>query len=432
MAFDVSITKRARKRTLQSGQSVVQVRYVVNFKHPVTGRRSQLFFQRHSDAVAKRNTLIAETSTRKATSGVSELTVAQAIEHWLQTRQGSVKQATWRGYRQIARYVVGPLVIGTAYARRRATMRPGAPYHGPTEEMLGTKRVLDLATADIRSWHQRVATHVSTFAANVARKCLKAALALAAEDFNLRIAPMPTQLGRGRTKTPKAILSPAHIVLLIEHARSDPSRGLYYAFPFLTGVRPSEQLALLWEDVDLANNIISIRRMQEQNGTLTSYTKTFAGFRQIPICPLLRQMLVHWQGRCPAHGAGQSRVFPRLGSKKGARWQIGGALTYANFRSHYWRPAFVELGLPYVTPHSARHSFISTLQLQGIEVGLVAKLAGHANAAVTLSHYTHALRGGEAAVEALEKAWTPQKPNSLVVGEPTTPVGATEHPIKVA
>jgi integrase len=411
MTFDASITKRARKRTLQSGQSVVQVRYVVSFKHPVTGRRSQLFFRRHSDAVAKRNTLIAEISTHKATSGAGELTVAQAIEHWLQNRQGSVKHATWRGYRQTARYVVGPLLIGTACERRRATMCSSVPPHSPTEEMLGTKRVLDLTTADIRSWHQRVATHVSTFTANVARKCLKAALALAAEDFNLRTAPMPTQLGRGRTKTPKAILSPAQIVVLIEHARKDVGRGLYYAFPFLTGVRPSEQLALLWEDVDLANNIISIRRMQEQNATLTSYTKTFAGFRQIPICPLLQHMLAHWQGQCPTRGA-RASVFPRLGSKKGARWQVGGTLTYENFRAHYWRPVFAKLGLPYVTPHSARHSFISTLQLQGIEVGLVAKLAGHANAAVTLSHYTHALRGGEAAVEALEKAWTPQTANS--------------------
>lgn len=408
MAFDASITRRARKRTLQSGQSVVQVRYVVNFKDPVTGRRSQLFFQRHSDAVAKRNSLVAETSTRKPASGAVELTVAQAIDHWLQNRQCSVKQATWRGYRQTARYVVGPLVIGTASARRRATMCPDAPPHGPTEEMLGTKRVLDLTTADIRNWHQRVANHVSTFTANVARKCLKAALALAAEDFNLRIAPMPTQLGRGRTRKPKAILSQAQIVILIEHARGDLGRGLYYAFPFLTGVRPSEQLALLWEDMDLAGNIISIRRMQEQDGALTSYTKTFAGFRQIPICPLLREMLVPWQGRCPAQGAARARVFPRLGSKKGARWQMGGTLSYANFRAHYWRPVFAKLGLPYVTPHSARHSFISAMQMQGIEVGLVAKLAGHANAAVTLNHYTHALRGGEAAVEALEKAWTPR------------------------
>src|SRR5262245_6090813 len=119
MAFDASITKRARKRTLLSGQSVVHVRYVVNFKDPLTGRRSQLFFGRHSDAVAKRNSLITETSTPKPASPPVELTVAQVIEHWLQNRQGSVKQATWRGYRQTARYVVGPLVIGNASTRRR-------------------------------------------------------------------------------------------------------------------------------------------------------------------------------------------------------------------------------------------------------------------------------------------------------------------------
>jgi integrase len=65
-----------------------------------------------------------------------------------------------------------------------------------------------------------------------------------------------------------------------------------------------------------------------------------------------------------------------------------------------------RLGLPPVTPHSARHSFISTLQAQGIEVGLVAKLAGHANANVTLGHYTQAVRGGESAVAALERAYS--------------------------
>jgi hypothetical protein len=83
----------------------------------------------------------------------------------------------------------------------------------------------------------------------------------------------------------------------------------------------------------------------------------------------------------------------------------GGVLSYANFRKSYWQPVFASLGLPYVTPHSARHTFISTLQAQGIEVGLVAKLAGHANANVTLGHYTQAVRGGEVAVAALEGAY---------------------------
>ena len=78
-----------------------------------------------------------------------------------------------------------------------------------------------------------------------------------------------------------------------------------------------------------------------------------------------------------------------------AHWHI----LCTNFRSRYWQPIFSTLGLPYVAPHSARHSFISTLQLQGIEVGLVAKLAGHTDPAVTLAHYTHAVRGGELAVK---------------------------------
>ena len=35
----------------------------------------------------------------------------------------------------------------------------------------------------------------------------------------------------------------------------------------------------------------------------------------------------------------------------------------------------------------------------------MAKLAGHKSAVVTLSHYTHAMRGGEDAVEALDRAY---------------------------
>ena len=82
----------------------------------------------------------------------------------------------------------------------------------------------------------------------------------------------------------------------------------------------------------------------------------------------------------PGPGRLQPWPKPRLGG--------GGALLYQNFRKRYWAPVFAKLGLPYVTPHSARHSYISTLQSVGIEVGLVAKLAGHASAVVTLGHYT--------------------------------------------
>lgn len=137
-------------------------------------------------------------------------------------------------------------------------------------------------------------------------------------------------------------------------------------------------------------------------------TKTEAGKREVPMGATLRELLLAWRVRCPRVNGELQRVFPgpgRMQSWPGPRIGGGGPLLYQNFRSRIWAPILKKLGLPYVTPHSARHSYISTMQAAGVEVGLVAKLAGHASANVTLGHYTQAVRGGAVAVEALERAY---------------------------
>jgi integrase len=216
-------------------------------------------------------------------------------------------------------------------------------------------------------------------------------------------------LGRGRTKSKKAILTPDQVGLLLHTAREDREKGVYVAFPFLAGTRPSEQLGLLWVDVDFDANVIRIQRMQERDGSITNFTKTVAGTRDVPMCSLLRTMLMEWRLVCPRWGGDLHRVFPGLGRLQPwplARHGGGGPLNYGNFRNRFWAPTLKRLGLPVVAPHSARHCFISTLQAQGIEAGLVAKLAGHSNANVTLGHYTQAVRGGQDALAALERAYT--------------------------
>jgi integrase len=405
----VSITKRKRKRQLTSGARVVQTRYVVNLQEPGTGKRRQFFFERHRDAVTKRDALLASVVTGSYSSAAeAELTVAKGVEHWLENRRGQVKAGTWRSYQQAVGYIIGPLLVGTKL-QRHAFARTGVrPVSGELVEMLGVRPISNLTTAEIRQWHATLASQVSLYTANVAKKFLRAALALVAEDFNLRVPSMPSHLGRGRAKPRKAIIAAAEVARLLQAAMQDDYRGIYYAFPFLTGVRPSEQLALLWDDIDFGAGVIRIQRMQEQDGSTTEFTKTAAGTRDIPMSSLLRDMLERWRRTCPRRGVGPDRVFPRLGplpSSPGQALKGGGVLSYANFRKTYWEPTFAALGLPYVTPHSARHTFISTLQAQGIEVGLVAKLAGHANANVTLGHYTQAVRGGEVAVNALQGAY---------------------------
>jgi integrase len=409
MALNINITKRVRKRRQSSGTTIEQVRYVLNWRDPRTGSREQRFFARQKEAVARRSQIIAGYERGSHTDTRHKLTVADAIETWLEAKKSSVRPNTFASYVFQARYVTGPLATAEA---RRATIRSGTGKRPPAKplDLLGHIRVQDLTTKDIRVWHRRITEEVSVYSANKALMILKSAMALAAEDHEFRPPAIPTGLQRRPERPRKLVLTPDQVAQVLTGAKKDTETGVYYAAPFLMGTRPSEQLGLLWDEVDFEANLIRICRIQLKDGSLADVTKTSAGQREIPMSPMLREMLLEWRVRCPRKDGKLERVFPNMGCRRA--WPLpreggGGALLYNNFRARIWAPAMRRLGLPAVTPHSARHAFISTLQAQGVEVGLVAKLAGHKSAVVTLSHYTHAMRGGEEAVSALDRAFSP-------------------------
>jgi integrase len=142
--------------------------------------------------------------------------------------------------------------------------------------------------------------------------------------------------------------------------------------------------------------LIHIKRVQDkQTGELIETTKTASGQRSIPMSETLRRMLTEWQPNCPS----LERVFPA---------PHGGVLLYNSYLRRIWTPALTRLGLPRVPIHSARASFISMLQASGTELAVAAKLAGHKTPVVTLQYYTHALKGGEQAMAALDAELEPQ------------------------
>lgn len=59
MSFKSSITKRVRKRTNKAGEVVFHTRYVLNYKHPVDGKRHQEFFERRADVQDRQSQLAA-------------------------------------------------------------------------------------------------------------------------------------------------------------------------------------------------------------------------------------------------------------------------------------------------------------------------------------------------------------------------------------
>jgi len=409
MTLRINITRRTRRRRNTDNAVVVHERWVVIYRDPRTRERHQLFFPRRKDAEERRDALLAD---YQAGAGLSpqraSLTVRQVVERWIENRRSEVRPVTLEAYRRAAANIIGPVVRGTSLDRYAYTLAADKPRNVELVSALGHLRIADLTTSDIRMWHQMVWAEVGPYSANRAKMFLRTALALAAEDFNIRPPTMPTLLGRGRVKIKKAILDPTQVGGLLVAAQADPERGMYVAFPFLAGTRPSEQLGLLWSEVDFEKNLIRITRTQDRTGQLVEATKTEAGTREIPMGALLRQALLEWRVRCPRLAGKLYRVFPGLGRHQAwpkPRLGAGGALEYHNFLARIWLQFFKRTGIPYVTPHSARHTYISTLQMQGIEVGLVAKIAGHSNPNVTLGHYTQAVRGGADAAAALERAF---------------------------
>lgn len=409
MIFRSSITKRHQTRKLRDGSVKEYERYVLNFCDPKTGKRTQKFFERQKDAQAEQRKLLVDVEQGTYTAQKRQPTVAEAYEYWLNDRKGETKPATHQGYSGYKNYIVGPLLVGTSRQRIEYTQTGKLPEGARFVPMLGNILVTELSTADIRAWHKQLCELVGYYTAGRASQRLKTMLALVAEDCNLRPPVMPQRLGRGKRKEKKAILSPEQIGILIREARADQD-GIYYAFPFMAGTRPSEQLALHWDDVDFERNVITIRRMLERDGTITNFTKTEAGMREIPMWSTLREMLLEWKLQCPRKDKELKLVFPSRGARQ--QWPKkkvgGGVLLYSNFRQRIWEPAFERLaahGIPYVTPHSARHSFISTLQSKGLEVGLVARIAGHSDPSVTLQYYTQAVRSGHEALETLKEAY---------------------------
>ena len=230
MTPSISITTRMRKRTDKTGAMVLQRRHVINYRDPVGKRRRQEFFERKKDAQARRNELILQFGNGTYVPEKSVPTISVATAHWLKDKATRVKPNTLASCEVVLAHILRPL---------------------------GPLKIPDLSTARIREWHREISERTGSYTGKRAKAYLKAILALAEEDYRgsgavdaVGLGPRPRQ---GRRRRSSARLQIAGI---LEAARHDPEHGIYYAFPFLAGTRPSEQLGLLWKDVDFERNVI--------------------------------------------------------------------------------------------------------------------------------------------------------------------------------
>jgi integrase len=159
----------------------------------------------------------------------------------------------------------------------------------------------------------------------------------------------------------------------------------------LTGTRVSELLALRWQDVNLNNAVINIRRSMSiarvkgeptQEKVRCFDPKTKMGKRDIPITAQLVTALREWKEKCP-----KSRldlVFCDEFGEPCDRTAIG---------RYGLKPALQQAGIDKnVTMHGLRHTYASMLILLGRPITEVSRYMGHADVYVTMSVYAHFLK----------------------------------------
>lgn len=164
-----------------------------------------------------------------------------------------------------------------------------------------------------------------------------------------------------------------------------------------TGLRRGELCGLEWEDLDLTQAVLSVRRNASYlpgRGVYADTPKTKHSFRSLRIpahcIPLLLQY-ENWQTNQRLQMGDKWKGSTRLFTTPSGGPIHPDALTN-------WFGRFVKRHeLPYITLHGLRHTNATLLIAAGTNLRTVSSRLGHAQTSITANIYTHAIQSADAA-----------------------------------
>lgn len=370
-----------RKRTLPSGE----VRWLVDYTDQ-TGRRRAKQFRRKKDAEAFEIKAKGEVSAGIHVADAASVTVAKAGEIWIAAGQldglqastivqrqqhlrlhivprvGAVKLSQLSTPRveefkdQLLREISRPLaraVLTSFKGMIRVARIKGLIGTNPAEAVkIASRRMEDDGDDDADS-KVRV----------IAKDHLRSMIAKSADLWPLaRVVRGRWVRGEGRPQRQVAV----------------PWRPLFVTALF-TGMRASELRGLVWGRVDLDAKVIRVRQRADRWGTLGP-TKTATSKRDIPLAPMVVNVLKEWRLICPATDL--DLVFPS---------EVGRVILHTNLLAQGYRPLLkaCEIDGEGYNFHDLRHTAASLFIEQGWSPKKVQTVMGHSSITVTYDIYGH-------------------------------------------
>jgi integrase len=191
--------------------------------------------------------------------------------------------------------------------------------------------------------------------------------------------------GRGEMKT----WSAEQLGAFLTTVKDDRLHALWHTLA-MTGMRRGEAIGVLWEDVDLENARLSVRRALIPSGreVVVSEPKTARGRRSIALDPETVEVL-----------KAQAALQLSEQDEWGDGWtdtglvftKENGEALHPEDVTRYFRQAVKKSMLPTIRLHDLRHTHATLALRAGIHPKVVSERLGHATVSITLDTYSHAI-----------------------------------------
>jgi integrase len=296
------------------------------------------------------------------------------LDQWLAVVKPNIRERTYDDYENILRRYVRP--------------------------SLGKRRVSDLDPKDIQRLiaamqEKKLAPRTIRYMHAVVSMALKYAV------FPCRLLKFnPADARANYVKLPKqdrkdrVWLNPESARKFLDALDNEP-QGLMLEFALMTGLRPSEYMALQWSDdgkssfVDLKRAAVTVRqtifRKRKGGGWSFEEAKTDKSRRTITFPRYLVQKLIE-------HKRKQNEERLKLGPQ----WKdhnlvfpsdVGTPFAIWNIHQRHFKPILKKAELPDMRLYDLRHSFATLLLAKREPTKIVSEMLGHADPSITMKIY---------------------------------------------
>jgi integrase len=321
-------------------------------------------YRTRKDAERARVELLA-TLDRGSYVEPSKLTVAAFLrDHWLPSLRAQVRPSMWAEHKSKVEVHLVPAIGGVLLQR----LTPGhlnAVYADLLERGLSARTVLHV--------HATI------------RRALADATRWGLVPRNVALLASPPRPGRPELQ----VWTAADLRSFLAFVEDDRLYGLWL-LAASTGMRRGELLGLQWPDVDIGRARVAVRRSLVTVGhqVVVSEPKTAKGRRSVALDPATVAGLKAWRKHQTAERLAWGPAWTDSGlvfTREDGRPLHPREVTRA-FTRHV-----LAADLPIIRLHDLRHTHATLALAAGVHPKIVQERLGHANIAITLDTYSHAV-----------------------------------------